>query len=226
MTTILIYNPAINAIERFERDESQPMPYSEGNNITVNEFRGSSNSTILWSDRRAITAFNITRNNWGKPIYIGFAFKRIWEGGHGCQSQHYAGVAFDVAQNLTTAERAQLRSLAESLGVWSYVEPEYLTPTWVHMDRRLGPPACAAGYPVLRYGSRGVYVLVLQDALNALGYTGSGLDGIYGNATQNAVMRFQRDRGLTADGIVGCLTWTELACDAKGIGQTGTVVSP
>ncbi|HBN85593.1 MAG TPA: peptidase [Clostridiales bacterium] len=226
MTTILIYNPEINAIERYEREESQPMPYSEGNNLLVNEFRGSSNSTVLWSDRRAIEAFNVTRTNWGRPIYVGFAFKRIWEGGHGCQSQHYAGVSFDVAQNLTSAERAQLRNLAESLGVWGYVEPEYLTPTWVHFDRRTGTPACAAGYPTLRFGSRGVYVLVLQDALNALGYTGSGLDGVFGAGTQNAVMRFQRDRGISADGIVGCMTWTELACDARGAGQTATVVNP
>ena len=27
----------------------------------------------------------------------GYAFRRIWEGGHGTRSQHYAGVAFDVA---------------------------------------------------------------------------------------------------------------------------------
>ncbi len=226
MTTILIYNPTINAIERYERQETDPMPYSVGAYLSVNEFRGSSLSSVLWSDRRAIESFNITRANWGRPIFVGFAFKRIWEGGHGCQSQHYAGVAFDVAQNLTTAERAQLRTLAENLGVWSYVEPAYLTPTWVHLDRRLGPPACPAGYPMLRLGNRGVYVLVLQDALNALGYTGGGLDGVFGSGTRNAVIRYQRDQGLAADGIVGCLTWTAMACTARAIGQTPTVVDP
>lgn len=226
MTTVLIYNDRTNEIERYEREENQPMPYSEGNNLLVGEFRGSSKSSVLWSDRRAIEAFNVTRANWGRPIYVGFAFKRIWEGGHGCQSQHYAGVSFDTGQNLTVDERSQLRNLAESLGVWGYVEPEYLTPTWVHFDRRTGTPACAAGYPVLRLGSRGVYVLVLQDALNALGYTGGGLDGVFGRDTQNAVMRFQKDRGLTADGITGCLTWTQLACDARGAGLTDSVVNP
>lgn len=44
-------------------------------------------------------------------------------GGHGNQSQHYAGVAFDVGQNLTSSGRNVLWSSANSSGVWSFVEP-------------------------------------------------------------------------------------------------------
>jgi len=172
-------------------------------------------------------AFNTTRAAWGRPIYVGYAFKRIWEGGHAAMSQHYAGVAFDVGQNLDSATRDQLRVTAEQTGVWTYVEPAYLTPTWVHFDARATPPACAAGgYPLVRQGSVGNYVLVLQDALNALGYTGSGLDGYFGSGTRNAVISFQRAQGLDTDGIVGCLTWERLTELAVSIGQTATVVDP
>jgi len=172
-------------------------------------------------------AFNITRSAWGRPIYVGFAFKRIWEGGHAAMSQHYAGVAFDVGQNLDSATRDQLRNTAAATGVWTYVEPAYLTPTWVHFDARATPPACAAGgYPLVRFGSVNNYVLTLQDALNALGYTGSGLDGIFGNGTRDAVIRFQRAQGLDADGIVGCQTWERLTELAVSIGRTPTVVDP
>ena len=52
------------------------------------------------------------------------------------------------------------------------VEPISSTPTWVHFDER----TTVAGYPVIRYGSKGNYVCVAQDALNALGYTTGGLD--------------------------------------------------
>jgi peptidoglycan hydrolase-like protein with peptidoglycan-binding domain len=69
-------------------------------------------------------------------------------------------------------------------------------------------------------------VLTLQDALNALGYTGSGLDGIFGNGTRNAVIRFQRAQGLDPDGIVGCQTWERLTELAVGIGRTSTVLDP
>ena len=72
----------------------------------------------------------------GGPIPVGFAFKRPWEGGHSNQSQHYAGVAFDVAQGWTNERRALLRNSAKTSGVWSYVEPVSITPTWVHFDKR------------------------------------------------------------------------------------------
>lgn len=227
MATVLVYNPQNNRVERYIRGENETMPYATPGTLTVGEFRGSSASSVLWTDRRTMEAWNATRSAWGNPIYVGYAFKRIWEGGHGAQSQHYAGMALDMAQNLDTATRNRLRNLAASLGVWVYVEPAYLTPTWVHVDRRLGPPACSTGgYPLVRQGSRGVYVLVLQDALNAIGYTGSGLDGIFGSGTARAVRNFQSDAGLAVDGIVGCNTWRQLVSRARGIGRTPTVVDP
>lgn len=214
-------------MEYYTLAETDAMPYNIGRTLTVGEFRGSSRANTLWTTRRAMEAFNITRSAWGRPIYVGFAFKRIWEGGHAAMSQHYAGVSFDVGQNLDSVTRDQLRNTAAATGVWTYVEPAYLTPTWVHFDARATPPACAAGgYPLVRFGNVNNYVLVLQDALNALGYTGSGLDGIFGSGTRNAVVRFQRAQGLDPDGIVGCQTWERLTELAVSIGRTATVIDP
>lgn len=227
MANVYVYNNRNDNMEYYTLAETDAMPYNIGRTLTVGEFRGSSRAGTLWTSRRAMEAFNVTRNLWGRPIYVGYAFKRIWEGGHAAMSQHYAGVSFDVGQNLDSFTRDQLRNTAIQSGVWSYVEPAYLTPTWVHFDARQTPAACAAGgYPLVQSGSAGVYVLTLQDALNALGYTGSGLDGYFGRGTRNAVINFQRAQGLDADGIVGCLTWEALTEAAVGIGQTATVVNP
>lgn len=46
------------------------------------------------------------------------------------------GVAFDVGQRLSNSERNRLRNSAISSGLWSFVEPASLTPTWVHFDKR------------------------------------------------------------------------------------------
>jgi len=221
MITVLVYNNQTGAMERYQRELWQPMPYITGSTLTVGEFRGKSNSDLIWTDRRAMEAWNKTRAAWGRPIYVGYAFRRIGEGGHADQSQHYAGVSFDVAQNLSNSERTQLRNLASSLGVWSYVEPAYLTPTWVHFDSRLGPPACSAGYPMVRQGSKGVYVALLQDALNTIGAYSVGVDGMFGPKTQDAVRTFQRENGLTADGVVGCSTWTALTKQANNYFRRG-----
>ena len=227
MANVYVYNNRNDSMEYYTLGENDAMPYNIGRTLTVGEFRGSSRAGTLWTSRRAMESFNVTRNLWGRPIYVGFAFKRIWEGGHDPMSTHYAGLAFDVGQNLDNVTRNQLRNTAEQSGAWVYVEPAYLTPTWVHFDVRQTPAACASGgYPLVSRGSAGVYVLILQDALNALGYTGSGLDGYFGGGTRNAVINFQRAQGLGADGVVGCQTWERITQLAAGMGRTPTVVNP
>ncbi|SCY79122.1 peptidoglycan recognition protein family protein [Alkaliphilus peptidifermentans] len=205
---------------------NSPMPYVLNSTLTVREFKGNSNSSVIWTHKRFIQAWNTLRSGWGRGIHVPIAFNRIWEGGHGYQDQHYAGVAIDCGQNLSNTEREQLRSLASSLGVFEYVEPASTAPTWVHIDKRLRPSACSAGYILVRNGSKNTCVFVLQDALNTLGYTGGGLDGAFGNGTETAVRNFQRAYNLTVDGIVGCQTWTMLTQLVRGMGKTPTTVNP
>ena len=64
--------------------------------------------------------------------------------------------------------------------------------------------------PVLRKGDRGDNVRELQERLNELGYDCGTADGVFGTKTKDAVVRFQTDRGLDPDGIVGRKTWTAL----------------
>ena len=172
-------------------------------------------------------AWNLTRRSYGKGIYVGYAFKRIWEGGHGTRSQHYAGVAFDVGQNTTAAARRRIWNAANNTGAWGYVEPLSMTPTWVHFDRRYGTSACSgttSGYPTCRRGDKNTYVLILQDALNALGYSTKTLDGAFGQNTYDALRAAQRSFSLTADGVCGCNTWKKLTSAVVGIGRTKTVI--
>ena len=61
--------------------------------------------------------------------------------------------------------------------------------------------------------------------LNALGYGTKTLDGAFGANTESALKAFQRNNGLSADGICGCNTWRRLAGAAVGIGKTQTVIN-
>lgn len=120
-----------------------------------------------------------------------------------------------MGQSLTQTARTAIYNAARGTGAWGYVEPLSQTPTWVHMDRRYGTPACSgttAGYPTLRRGSRGCYVMILQDALSTLGYqTGSRIDGIFGARTEEALKGFQRRTSLRVDGVCGCSSWKRSA---------------
>lgn len=63
---------------------------------------------------------------------------------------------------------------------------------------------------VLRNGSRGTQVKVLQYLLIDAGFDCGKVDGIVGKNTIAAVKAFQTAHSLTADGIVGAKTWAAL----------------
>jgi Putative peptidoglycan-binding domain-containing protein len=57
---------------------------------------------------------------------------------------------------------------------------------------------------------QGPDVLEVQKKLARLGFNPGTRNGIYDENTAGALRRFQAERGLKADGLVGPLTWTEL----------------
>lgn len=56
-------------------------------------------------------------------------------------------------------------------------------------------------------GNTGPTVRKIQNALNAQGYSVGTPDGKFGEKTHNAVLAFQTDNGLVADGLVGRRTY-------------------
>lgn len=82
MAKILVYNNSTNRMETYNRGLSEAMPYVSNRTLTVREFRANSSSNILWTTTLTMNAWNSFRYVYGSPIFVGFAFKRCWEGGH------------------------------------------------------------------------------------------------------------------------------------------------
>lgn len=72
-----------------------------------------------------------------------------------------------------------------------------------------------------KYGSRGNEVRQIQTRLKELGYNPGTIDGIYGTNTQNAVKAFQRDKGLSVDGIAGPKTLKALGISSGSSSNAG-----
>lgn len=72
-----------------------------------------------------------------------------------------------------------------------------------------------SAFALSKIGSSGGEVRLIQTALKERGYYQGAIDGIYGTNTKNAVLNFQKDNGLAADGIVGKDTMNALGIDGN-----------
>jgi len=68
-------------------------------------------------------------------------------------------------------------------------------------------PETLSHCPTVRKGAIGKITAWIQVRV---GFTGDDVDGVFGENTKNAVIRFQDSRGLCVDGVVGKNTWSEL----------------
>ncbi len=77
-------------------------------------------------------------------------------------------------------------------------------------------------YPTQAVGDRGTEVSAIQLLLRDRGLS-VPVDGVFGATTRDAVMAFQAQAGLTANGRVGSSTWARLIRSLK-LGSTGAAV--
>jgi peptidoglycan L-alanyl-D-glutamate endopeptidase CwlK len=71
---------------------------------------------------------------------------------------------------------------------------------------------------LLKRGSSGPDVLTLQTTLKQLGFDPNGVDGVFGRGCEEAVIAFQKAKGLTPDGCVGPATMAALQSSAAVAG--------
>lgn len=88
---------------------------------------------------------------------------------------------------------------------------------WIEYETNQAKPKVDySKYPVLKKGSRGEYVKIMQQLLVDKGYDPNGVDGIFGNGCLACVKKYQSEntdiygKKLVVDGCVGQLTWGSL----------------
>lgn len=65
------------------------------------------------------------------------------------------------------------------------------------------------------WGSKGTQVRQVQQKLKQWGYFDGTVDGVFGQETYDAVVRFQKKNGLKADGVAGSATLAAMGISAK-----------
>lgn len=185
-------------------------------------------------ERGAAAAFNAmataAQKRWGRRVSVVAGYRtyskqvyfwNLYRSGRGNlaavpgTSNHGWGLAVDLASQW---DRWAVDQIGRSYGyakIWSDAPSE-----WWHIKYRAGVwhgKVAPAGPRALRKGMRGKDVQEAQTYLQRGGYLPHPkkgqkpiLDGIFGEQTRQAVIRFQRGNRLKADGVVGPATISAL----------------
>ena len=193
---IYVFNCFKNILERYILEPYDNMPYTNHSSLSVKDFCINSHSNIVWTTLSSMILWNSFYLLTSDSVSLVSGFKRICEGGHPPQSQHYSGTAVDYSI-LYNKECVHL-------------------PLSSNQQNRYG-------YPPLSLGSSGVHVFVLQDALYTIGISPGALDGFFGFHTRSALCEFQHSFSLDVTGQADARTWRKLTFLASGIGNINKI---
>ena len=118
-----------------------------------------------------------------------------------------------VTGNFDSATEAAVIAFQErTRGLWSdgVAGPETLRALYSSGAARSSKPVSVNSAETLQFGSEGAEVTRLQKKLQDLGYLAGYADGKFGVETQAAVIAFQKNNNLTADGKAGTATQNKL----------------
>ena len=224
------------AINNYKRGDSTKLSA----NFRVSEFlcKGSGCCTHGQIDDKLVEILQKIRSHFGKPVHISSAYRcSAWnkEVGGVSNSYHCYGQAADIKVEDTAP--AEVAKYAESIGVLGIGLYETdVDGHFVHVDTRTTKSfwygqagykrATFGGAPEntttttkgdytmemtnLKKGMSGENVRALQILLNGRGYSCGSADGVFGAKTETAVVKFQKAKGLTQDGIAGKNTMSAL----------------
>ncbi|MEL6351541.1 MAG: peptidoglycan-binding protein [Cyanobacteria bacterium J06627_28] len=135
-----------------------------------------------------------------------------------------AGADVEAMQQLLSEstrrfDNNNIYGLGDAFGsVLESVVQEFQRQVFLTSDGIVGPNTwkalCSDGpvnMPMIEQGSQSESVRQIQTRLAQAGYYTAVIDADFGPVTYAAVTQFQQDQGLSADGIVGPLTWNALS---------------
>lgn len=163
----------------------------------------------------------VTKVSYSAPGYnvVGFQYtsRAIIKGSNGYidMNDFYEGMLLNKVNTSINKSNSSINKnvdwLSEYLKSWNWKEwvGKLQRTIGVNIDKIVGPITLKA-CTLLKKGMYGEIVRRLQEILKAYGFNCGDIDGIFGDKTYNAVVAFQKSRGLAIDGIVGYNTWKAL----------------
>jgi len=177
-----------------EATEAAVMVFQKRNNLTVDGKAGPATQRVLYG-----TSSNLTYNT----LELGSNGSAVKNLQYTLYELGYYDGARDGIFGDTTSDAVRAFQIQNNLTV----DGKAGTKTLEKLYSSSAVPASAAkvDYDTVYPGTRGDIVYQIQDCLVAMGYLDK-ITNYYDDATTEAVKAFQKDSGLTADGICGAKT--------------------
>ena len=121
-----------------------------------------------------------------------------------------AGKVTGTYDEMTAAAVSAFQKKTKDLWEDGIAGPDTLRALYSSNAARTSKPASSTSKETLELGSEGSDVKALQQKLKDLGYLSGSADGKFGVATEAAVIAFQKNNNLTADGKAGTATLNKL----------------
>ena len=121
-----------------------------------------------------------------------------------------AGKVTGTYDEMTAAAVSAFQKKTKDLWEDGIAGPDTLRALYSSNVARTSKPASSTSKETLELGSEGADVKALQQKLKDLGYLSGSADGKFGVATEAAVIAFQKNNNLTADGKAGNATLNKL----------------
>ena len=168
------------------------MAFQLRNNLTVDGKAGPATQRALYGSKGAISYSALRQGDTGSAIRN--LQYTLYELGY------YDG-SIDGDYGQTTADAVRAFQIQNKLTPVDGVAGS-ATLSKLYSSDAVPASAANADYGTIRPGARGDEVVQIQDCLVQLGYL-EKITGVYDSATENAIKAFQRENGLTADGVAG-----------------------
>ena len=139
-----------------------------------------------------------------------------WDGNN---SSDHVGIVCDVNNNIITviegnkSDAVGYRQInRNSPQIMGYGVPNYEGSSGIDYTPSISPidSEYIRTLPLLHYGSKGVYVKILQVLLNYYNSANIDVDGDFGPCTKSALADYQTKYSLEVDGVAGKETWTHI----------------
>lgn len=173
---------------------------------------------IMWSHSRFVEAQKMLCSHY-EELTLMNAFYPLQSPSFSGFSAHYAGLAGDFKLSPQIRDpiplQKEIRRRCIKSGLFSYIQPQYRTPWWIHAEVGIAPPSSLfVPYPVLFPGNIGPHVFILQKGLCLMGLH-CLLSGRFDGLTLNALLSFKQRFSLAPDPWVDAFTWQALFYQIK-----------